>query len=89
MELKERKRKKLRRTRRLGPKYTYRKGKKVKKDIHVLVHSGISDVVPDSYRNTSLKDNDSSPTINMKILPLIMHPWIQRPMIHMLIYQPL
>jgi hypothetical protein len=89
MELKERKMKKLRRTRRLGPKYTYRKGKKVKKDIHVLVHSGISDVVPDSYRNTSLKDNDSSPTINMKILPLIMHPWIQRPMIHMLIYQPL
>jgi len=86
MELKERKRKKLRRTRRLGPKYTYRKGKKVKKDIHVLAHSGISHVVPDSYRNTSLKDNDSSPAINMKILPLIMHPWIQRPVIHMLIY---
>ena len=35
----------------------------MKKDRHALAHSGISDVVLDSYRNTSLKDNDSFPVI--------------------------
>jgi len=63
MELKERKRKKLRQIRRIGPKYTYIKVKKVKKDRHALAHSGLADVVPDSYRNTYLKDNGSSPAI--------------------------
>ena len=37
--------------------------KKVKKDRHALVHSGLADVLPDSYRNTSLKDNGSSHAI--------------------------
>jgi hypothetical protein len=69
MELKERKKKNLRRIRRLGPKSSYRKGKKVMKEKPALAHDDISEVVPeliatfvtDSYRNTSLKDTGSSP----------------------------
>ena len=63
MELQEKKRKKLRRTRRLGPKYTYGKGKKGKKDRHALALNDISDIAPNSFRNTSQKENSSPPTI--------------------------
>ena len=47
-----------------------------------------------THSETHLKKKTAHPVllshllINMKILPLIMHPWIQRPVIHRLIYQP-
>ncbi|KAH8494053.1 hypothetical protein H0E87_020713, partial [Populus deltoides] len=63
MERKERKRKKLRPIRRIGPKYTCIKRKKVKKNRHALANRGLTDVAPDSYRNKYLKDNSSSPAI--------------------------
>ncbi|XP_073264031.1 uncharacterized protein [Populus alba] len=63
MELQEKKRKKLKRTRRLGPKYTYGKGKKGKKNRHALALNDTSDIVPDSFRNTSQKENGSPPAI--------------------------
>jgi hypothetical protein len=63
MERKERKRKKLRPIRRIGPKYTCIKRKKVKKNRHALANRGLADVAPDSYINKYLKDNSSSPAI--------------------------
>jgi hypothetical protein len=63
MELKERKRKKLRQIRRIGPKYTCIKRKKVKKTRLALANRGLVDVAPDSYRNKYQKDNSSSPAI--------------------------
>jgi hypothetical protein len=63
MELKERKRKKLRQIRRIGTKYTGIKRKKVKKNRHALANRGLADVAPDSYKNKYLKDNSSSPAI--------------------------
>jgi len=63
MERKERKKKKLRPIRRIGPKYTCIKRKKVKKNRHALANRGLADVAPDSYRNKYLKDNSSSPAI--------------------------
>ena len=61
MELKERKRKKLRQIRRIGPKYTCIKRKKVRKTRLALANRGLADVAPDCYRNKYLKDNSSSP----------------------------
>ncbi|KAH8518039.1 hypothetical protein H0E87_000005, partial [Populus deltoides] len=63
MELKERKRKKLRQIRRIGPKYTCIKRKKVKKTRLALANRGLADVAPNSYRNKYLKDNSSPPAI--------------------------
>jgi len=63
MELKERKRKKLRQIRRIGPKYTCIKRKKVKKTRLALANRGLADVAPDSYKNKYLKDNSSPPAI--------------------------
>jgi hypothetical protein len=55
MELEGKKEKKLRKTRSLVHKSSYRKGKKLMKDRSVMAHDGISDDVP-KLRATNVTD---------------------------------